>query len=250
MKVRNAVHNALRSITVKITVRVAMLVVFLAMAVAGCEKGNGPTETPTSAVTLPPPDVRVTSMPDAELAVQSFLDSWKAEDFQGMYAMLTPASQEKISLEDFTFQYEDVANQTLMSGLDYELLSVTTNPDAAEALYTVKLQSVVFEELVRQTKMSLELVNGKWLVNWDATAILPELAGGNYLRLDREGIARATIYDRKGQILAGQSEAAAFGVWPGFVDLTDDDTLKGLITLLATLSGYRTETIIGMIEEV
>lgn len=250
MKVISAVHHTVRLITVKNTVRITLFVVLVALGIAGCEKSTAPIEeTPTLAVTLPPPDVRVTSMPDAELAVISFLDFWKAEDYQGMYAMLTPASQEQISLEDFTLQYEDVANQTLMSGVDYGDLKVTTNPDSAEASYSVKLQSVVFGEIERQTKMRLVWENGQWKVNWDATMILPELAGGNYLRLDREGIARATIYDRKGQVLAGQSEAAAIGVWPGYVDLTDDTTLKGLITLLSSLSGYRTETIISWIEE-
>jgi penicillin-binding protein 2 len=224
------------------------LVFLLALLLVGCNSGSSPTFTPTAQSTLPPPDVRVTSGPDVEPVVRNFLDAWKAEDYSSMYSLLTSSSQAKISLEEFTQEYEDVANQMLLNGVDYEILSVTNTTGISEASYRVTLISSVFGEIVRDTAMKLEQVNSHWLVDWDTKLIIPELAGGNYLRLDREGITRATIYDRKGEPLAGEAEAAAFGVWPGYVDLTDSDTLKGLVPLLANLSGNRTETVVGLIE--
>lgn len=228
---------------------IVVYILLFSVLLTACNGNNEQERTPTSVITLPPPDVRVTHAPDAEMTARSFLDYWKIEDYPAMYAMLTPASQATIALEDFTYYYEDVANQSLMESVEYQIYSSTINPEAAEVSYSVTLKSVVFGEIIRETLMKLENKTGLWQINWDETMILPELSGGNYLRLDREGITRSTIYDRNGQPLAGQTDAAAFGVWSGYVDLADEDTLKGLIPLLANLSGYRTETIIGFIEE-
>ena len=217
---------------------------------SGCSNSiDVPEVTSSPTVPKPPPDVRITSAPGVDGVVTGFLTAWKSEDYSSMYALLDSASQASIPLENFVQTYEDVAEQALLNAVDYEVLSTNQSTNQAEALYRVILKSVVFGDIVRETKMNLELVGGQWLIRWDPTLIIPELAGGNYLRLDREGITRAAIYDRLGKPIAAQTEAAAIGVWPGYVDLTDEDTLKGLIPLLAGLSGYRTDTVKGLIED-
>ncbi len=75
---------------------------------------------------------------------------------------------------------------------------------------------------------------------WEDGLILPELAGGNVLRMDYSTPSRGNIYDKNGDVLAAQSDAYAFQVIPG--DVRD----KGRETLLSevwNLCGISPETL-------
>ncbi len=109
--------------------------------------------------------------------------------------------------------------------LDYQITSAPTNPDTADISYHLTLHTAIFGDIQRDAVMKLRLEQGEWKVQWDDAAILPDLAGGNYLGLDRQTSGRATIFDRNGNPLAAQTEAVAIGVWPDYVDL---DRVEGI----------------------
>ena len=69
---------------------------------------------------LPEPGVETTTVPDPELIAKTYLDHWKAEEYQPMYAMLTEVSQDAISKADFSTRYKNVANEAALSGWEYE----------------------------------------------------------------------------------------------------------------------------------
>jgi len=73
--------------------------------------------------------VNITSVPDVRAAAEAFLAAWKAEDYAGMYALLTRLSQDAMSEEAFAQRYRDVAATMSLSGLDYAILSTLTNPN-------------------------------------------------------------------------------------------------------------------------
>jgi penicillin-binding protein 2 len=225
-------------------IRLWLATLALAVSVSAC---NTPTKivTPTSTVPLPPPDTRVTRAPSAQLAAQAFLDSWEKTDYQSMYGQLTAESQGSITPEKFAEKYGNVMNEATVVGLDYTIDSAPTTPDSAEIRYKVILHTAIFGDLQRDAVMNLRLQQGDWKVQWDDATILSDLAGGNYLGLDRQSSGRATIFDRNGNPLAAQADAVAIGVWPDYVDLTD---AKGLISLLTSLTTYRSDTIVNLIE--
>lgn len=201
--------------------------------------------TPTRTLILLDPEVFTTSAPDAEKAAVAYLEGWKLEDYQTMYSLLTSSSRSVIPLEKFIERYDSVANEAALSNIDYQIQSIEKGTNTASISFQSTLDSAIIGPLVRDIVMNLELENGQWLVKWDDTLILPELAGGNYLSLDRDTPQRAAIYDRYGNPLAAQADAVAIGVWPDYVDLTD---AKGLLQLLSSLSGIRADTVQAMIE--
>jgi penicillin-binding protein 2 len=192
--------------------------------------------------------VSTTSVPDVGEAARAYLDSWKAEDYEAMYARLTPVSQDAVSLEDFTKHYRSVANEAALSGLDYEILSSgILSPDSAQVSYRVLLHSVLVGDLSGSTLMNLSMEDGQWRVQWDDTLVLPQLAGGNYLGMERYIPARANIYDRNGHALVAQADATAVGLRPALIDPEQEETLFGYLTGLV---GMREDTIRGMIERI
>ena len=205
-----------------------LLPVMLALLLVGCSQPGPSVEAsppPPPTPTLPLPGVNTTQAPDVESAARAYLEAWKADDYTKMYAMLTSVSQDALTEEEFAQIYSRVATEAALSSLDPQILSSLTQTRSAQVSYRVNLHSALVGDIVRDTLMNLSLEDSKWRVQWDETLILPELGGGNTLRMDRLIPSRANIYDRDGQALVAQADATALGVFPDQIDPDQENTL-------------------------
>jgi len=238
---REILINKMRRLTYSI-------LVLIALVFAGCGRevpGPAPSATLSSTATLGQPEVVTTSVPEPREAARAYLDLWKAEKYDAMYAMLTPISRDAISLEAFTKFYSSVAAEAALSSWDYEITQSLTNPRTAQVAYNVTLKSVLVGDIQRETTMNLSLEDGAWKVQWDEALLMPELRNGNYLRMEYRTPSRANIYDREGRALVAQSDAVAIGLNTGLVD---DQTENALLTEIYRLTGVRPETLRPKIE--
>jgi penicillin-binding protein 2 len=85
------------------------------------------------------------------------------------------------------------------------------------AQLAIRIHSARVGDLQRDTLMNLSLENGQWQVQWDEALLMPELKGGNKLRMEYQSPSRANIYDRNGHALVAQSDAVALGLDTGQV---------------------------------
>jgi cell division protein FtsI/penicillin-binding protein 2 len=228
--------------------RLCIITVMLLILV-GCSQSVLPTVTSTSVArptsTLPQPQIETTFVPDPRETAQVYLDHWKAEEYSAMYAMLTKVSQDAISEDTFTARYKAVANEAALSGWDYDILSSLKNPTSGQVGYNVILHSVLVGDIQRDTLMNLSLEGGEWRIQWDDSLILPELRGGNSLRMEYRIPSRGNIYSSDGQALVAQADAVAIGLDTSAVDPNQEDALLGE---LYRLTGVHPETLSGMIE--
>jgi len=186
--------------------------------------------TPTP---LPPPIINVTSAPDPNTALQTFLEALKKDDYNTMYASLSKVAQDSIKLEDFTKRYSDALDEMSAGSLDYQILSsLVKNPYSAEVSYRVIYHTALIGDLQRDMIAKLVLEEGAWKLNWDDSLILPELAGGNVLKMDYAIPSRGNIYDHDGNAIAAQTDAYAFYVIPGNVTDESRDILLAEARLL------------------
>jgi len=201
---------------------------------------NGSTLTPA----LPSVVVETTPVPDADVAVRAYLDAWQESNYANMYALLTSESQTAISVEDFSERYHRVAVEAALSSVDYEILSsLVIDQNDAQASYRVVLHSVLVGDIQRDTVINLKMQSGAWHVVWDDALILPELAGGNSLWMDRYVPSRANIYDRDGEAIVAPAKAVSVGILPGRID---PDQERGLLDDLFWLTGLHPNTITTM----
>ena len=217
-------------------------ILILLSFLTGCTQARS-SSTPTIAPspTLGAVSVGITPAPDANLAARKFLDAWKTDDYASMYAMLTSVSRDAISQEDFEKHFSGITSEMALSGIEYEILSsLVASPESAQVGYRMHFQSALVDDLVKDTKMNLSLESGQWRVQWDDTLVMPELAGGNYLGMERFIPARANIYDRNGEALVAQTDATAIGLVPGQIDPEQEETL---FTWLERLTGQRADDI-------
>ncbi len=213
---------------------IAFLLLILLVACGTTPDGGLPFFQPAATATLPGPNVTITSPPDAEAAVRAFLSAWKSEQYAVMYDMLTTVSQNAISKEDFITRYKEAMAAMSLESLDYEILSVLTNPYTAEVAFRVTYHTVLIGDLEREMVARLDLEDGLWRIQWDDGLILPELSGGNKLAMDYRIPARGNIYDRDGDPLAAQADAVALGIIPGQIKPKQEGAL---VSVLSRLTG-------------
>jgi len=199
-----------------------------------------PTTTVAPTRTLKPVVPTIISAPKAANAAQAFLQAWQDEDFPAMYGMLTTVSQDALSLEKFTQRYSDVAINTTLTKIDYEILSTLTNPTNAQVSYRVIFHTSMLGDLTEEMTMNLSLEKDAWKVQWDDGLVMPELKGGNQLALDIKAPTRGNIYDRNGKPVAVASDIFALGVVKGEID-PDQESL--LLSQLSSLTGKDPEWI-------
>jgi len=205
---------------------------------SACGTGGGgvalfPTDTP-----LPPPVVTVSSAPDANAALQAYLEAFKAEDYNTMYGLVSKVTQDTVTLEDFAIRNRDALNEMSAGSFEYEILSALVSPYSAEVAYRVTYKTALVGDIQRDIIAKMVIEGDQWKLNWDDSLILPELAGGNVLRMDYSIPSRGNIYDRKGNALAAQSKVFAFYVIPEFVT---DESLGALISQAFVLCGTSQE---------
>jgi len=164
-------------------------------------------------------------VPDVESAAVSFLENWKNSDYQAMYDLLSPASQEAISDEDFIQLYNDVAVELALESLDYMILSSFIDPIQAQVAVTVDYNSRILERLSRDIIILLSLSEGSWSIDWSKGLIFPELEGDNMLQLTRLVPPRGNIYDRDGSVIAAYAEAISLGITPSKINPDKEDKL-------------------------
>jgi penicillin-binding protein 2 len=220
--------------------RTRALILFLGLLLAGCNLSSGP-RTPEPSPVLPTPIITNIPAPDPEVAARLFLDAWARDDLKGMYALLSPLSQDSQTEEDFVQFYEGVRQAAALSTVGYQITSSLVNPREAQVSYRITLTSSVVGDVVRDTYLSLIRDGGQWKVAWSPTTILPELTQGTSLYMDIITPARANIYDRNGLALAVQAEIVGVFIQPNLIG--DEKAEETMLIVLGRLFNRSTASI-------
>jgi cell division protein FtsI/penicillin-binding protein 2 len=200
-----------------------LLLLILAVLISACNTSASPTpsQTPTpelaatpSPTQSPTPTITPTPKPDARARADAFLAAWKADDYPAMYGMLSAESQAALTQDDLTNHMRGVAIEAALESIDYEIQSVQENGAQADARYKVTFHSNLVPEFSDETGMTLLQEDGEWRVKWEDTLVMSQLSGANYLSMNRNDYTpeRGVIYDRNGNVVAGQSDVYAVGL--------------------------------------
>lgn len=216
------------------------LLVAMMLFSGGCVQG--PTrEAPLLSVT--PGNVRDAAA--AQSVAITYLDAWEAEDYGGMYTLLSPLSQDAISPEDFAGAHMKAANALTLLKLSSKVLSAYANDRHAEVAFLVNFKTLLLGELSRENVIQLSLDGNTWRIQWEQGLILPEMRGGNRLEFIHEVPSRGRIFDRSGAPLAAYESAIAIGVVPGEIL---PEQAGQVYETLAEISVYDADSLQQMVE--
>jgi penicillin-binding protein 2 len=213
----------------------------------GCGVASG-VVNPTNTPVRPTPVVHITPPPDADpqTVMHTFLESWKKDDYAGMYPLLSQESQAGITLDDFVKRYRESMDSLTLQEMSYEISSNKSDFESAQVSFKVSFKTHIAGDLSREMTADLKMENYQWRVNWNDGLILPELKDGAVLRLDYQVPPRGMIYDRKNQPLVTQTDVMALAINPAQLD----DSESSLVGELSRLTGQSIGNIIGLYDAI
>jgi len=212
------------------------IIVILTYLSACSSTGIGGPIFPTN-TSLPQPIVTIVPAPDPSPVLKAYLDAFKADNYNTMYGLLTKVSQDAITLEDFAKRNKDALNEMSAGSFDYEVLSaLIKNTFSSEVSFRVTYHTALVGDIQRDMVARFTLENDVWKLQWEDGLILPELAGGNVLKMDYSIPSRGNIYDHNGDVLAAQTDAYAFQIIPGDVSEEGEGTLLSEVWNLCGIS--------------
>ena len=222
-----------------------ILVIFMFLSACG-SAGIAVPGIPTDTAKPPPIVTIVSAEQQPDTALKQYLEAFKTEDYNTMYGLLSKVAQDSITLEEFAKRNRDALNEMSAGSFDYEVLSsLINNVYASEVSYRVTYHTALVGDIQRDMVARFALEDNAWKLQWEDGLILPELSGGNVLRMDYSVPSRGNIYDRNGDGLVAQSDAYAFYIIPGNVT---EESLGALLSEVWRLCGISMEALAAEIQ--
>lgn len=150
--------------------------------------------------------VGCTAKSKVEKAFNEYVQYWNQEDFDKMYSMLAQESKSHISKEEFINEYEKTYN--LIKASD---ISVSKTGDIeANKDFNVKVGMDTIGGKIESSDAKMKIVKdeGNYKVVWNESLVLPQMKKGDKVGIENDAYKgkRGTIYDRNGNVLAGEGE--------------------------------------------
>lgn len=200
----------------------------LAALLAACGNTESPSGTPVPPT--PTPDA-----PSPEFAARRFLELWRADDFDGMYALLTAEAQAATTRADFEARYRGVLAEASVYEFEANLVGAQRfNAAAGGADFDLLYRTRLVGDLQYRPRFDLRLdANKNWRIAWSPALIIPALGATNRLQMFSRTSTRGVIYDRNGQPMATQGAIVTIGVVPGSIQ--DAGAVANLISQVSGL---------------
>ena len=192
--------------------------------------------TPTSAPTTTPQPTPTAVAEQAAGIGQAFYRLWQADEYASMYTLLAERSRGLIPEEMFIEQYTSAMATARVVNLQYQPLGAFQSGTSAEFAVRVIWETPVVGNIIREHNMPLVYENEQWRIVWDEGLIMPDLIGGNYLRLEIQSPVRAELYDRNEVLLSSQSGGIVVGVIPEKLE-DEESFLWAMSQLLGRTTG-------------
>lgn len=167
--------------------------------------------------------------------MRAYLAAWRERDYAAMHTLLSPESQQFISIDQFAALHRSVLQKLSVQTLNSQLQSILIDGLAATATFRTEWQTVIFNRLETDHLMRLRFdpEPAQWVIGWQHNLILPVLDLGVSLLFEEAAPLRGNIYDVQAVALAKHDQAVTVGVVPQ--NLRDDgETLRILAALLST----------------
>lgn len=187
----------------------------------------------------------------AEATVTAFVDALESQDFEEFTALVSVESLQQVgySQQDLEERYEMIfsgigASEFQISLLEFQLNEET---DSFEFDYHLSMDTSLgrIENLLYGT--TLQETDGDFSVNWAYDLIFPEMEEGDAVRLSYDEGERANIYDRYGNMIAGEGTAVQAGLYPA--SLAEGEELQSQLENIANTFGRSVSSLENLLNQ-
>ncbi len=139
---------------------------------------------------------------------EAFAAAWSKDSIEALYLLLDAPSQREFPFELFEAAYRSFANETTQ----VTVTATATRADGNEATLRTRLSTAYFGTFEYSTTLRFTTEAGKVLVDWDPSAIHPDLTEGRTFYSEIERPSRGSILDRNGEPLAITRDVRMLGL--------------------------------------
>lgn len=152
---------------------------------------------------------RVDESPGAPGATAAaFAKAWTAGDINALYLLLSPAAQRAVPLEVFGETYSRFADELTQKSLAATVQSAAPGT----ATLAVRLATAYFGDIEYTTTINLTQTVAAWSVEWQPSAINPDMLDGHEFKSTIQRPIRGSILDRNGVALAVTKDLRTLGL--------------------------------------
>ena len=202
----------------------------------------------------PPAATQITSAEPADV-LREFIHAWHSEDYETMYRLIASRSRELYSRQTFDNRYAVAHSVIRFDGVSHTLNEVDFQGTTAVLSYDITIESAL--DQIRDANRTLRMIQeGGWKIAWSPMDIFDGLSSQARLRVIRDFLPRADIYDRSGNLLAEENGTVAslYIVQQDIADIEDclqtlaAVTRQQINTLRSIFAGYLPETRFHIVE--
>jgi penicillin-binding protein 2 len=137
-----------------------------------------------------------------------FAGAWSNGDTNALYLLLSAAAQRAYPPELFDAAYRHFSTEITLVSLNATVESV----EEGRARLAVRASTAYFGDLEYSTTLNLSRAPGGWVVDWQPSAIHPDMVDGREFKSTIQRPTRGAIYDRNGVELAVTRDIRMLGL--------------------------------------
>lgn len=168
---------------------------------------------------------------EANLLFTTFEDKWVAEDYEGLYQLLSSESQQLISQEEFVTKYTNIFSGMQASNLQLTMGEIDTENDTIP--FSLTMETIAGPVSLSDYKLPYLKENKELKIIWSEKLIFPTMEAGDKVRVMSKSATRGSILDRTGQPLASDGTLRTVGIHPSIFEAENkEDKIMELARLL------------------
>lgn len=173
-----------------------------------------------------------------EEVLNSYFSYVNDKNYDAMYELLSNASKESISKEDFITRNKNIYEGISASNIRIEVQEISKENNAQKVMYKENLVTSA-GDMNFSNNASLVVEDKHYKINWSSSLIFPELQKDYKVRVETLSGKRGAILDRNGNKLAYDGKIASVGIVPGKLGENRDENISNI----SQLTGVSVETI-------
>lgn len=151
-----------------------------------------------------------------EEVLQCYMDYLNKGQYDKMYELLNEESKAFITQEDFIAKHKRIYEGIEMKDLAITMTEITEEErKEAHIRYETTMDTMVGEISFSNKAIFTRDKEREFRLNWYPQLIFPRLNSDDKIRVNTLKGERGTIYDRDGEVLAGEGMASSIGIVPG-----------------------------------
>ncbi len=183
--------------------------------------------------------VGCTSKSKTEEAYNKYIDVWQKKDYKKMYSMLNNESKKNISEENFISEYKKVYG--LINASNIKVSTEEEIKENEDIKLNVKMDTIGGNINSSEAKIKLLKEDGNYKIAWNESLVIPQLKKGDKVGIESDAYKgkRGSIYDRNGNLLAGEGETKQVQININkFNDSNEESKVNEIANILDISQGY------------